>query len=196
MPNSIPPLLLLLLLLAPTSHARPISVVNSSNSSDSIVYLWPLPKHFTHGHHTLSVSPHLTLRLQGPGHNSTILREAFHRYRHLIFKPWAHAGTTSDYQLNTLTVLLSSDDETVSPIPMLLRLYDFILLSTILFPFSYNSEWMRVMCFIWVHSRLDLSLLELQLRYSSLSIAVFLSYQFIVQNITTCLLRSHSQFPA
>jgi beta-acetyl hexosaminidase like len=77
------------------------------------VYLWPLPKHFTRGDETLSVSPDLSLSLQGVSHNSSIVQDAFERYRDLIFKPWAHAGPTSEYEVSTLTVLVSSDDETV-----------------------------------------------------------------------------------
>lgn len=77
------------------------------------MYLWPLPKHFTHGEQTLSVTPDLTLNLQGVAHNSSIVQEAFERYRDLIFKSWAHAGSTSEYDVSTLNVLVSSDNETV-----------------------------------------------------------------------------------
>ncbi|XP_078177842.1 beta-hexosaminidase 1 [Carex rostrata] len=105
--------LFLLCLLASTSHGRRISVTRSNSNTSSAVYLWPLPKHFTHGEQTLSVSPDLTLNLQGVAHNSSIVQEAFERYRDLIFKSWAHAGSTSDYDVSTLNVLVSSDNETL-----------------------------------------------------------------------------------
>ncbi|KAJ1690336.1 hypothetical protein LUZ63_014491 [Rhynchospora breviuscula] len=115
--NCIPTLLLLFIFcfLVSTSHGRRIRVTRNStyHSDNSIVYLWPLPKHFTHGDQILSVSPDLSLSLQGAGSNSSVVQDAFERYRDLIFKSWAHEGSTSEYDVGTLTVLVSSDDETL-----------------------------------------------------------------------------------
>ncbi|URE01381.1 beta-hexosaminidase [Musa troglodytarum] len=104
------------LLLSP-SHGwiprrRPAS---SSAADDQLVYLWPLPELFRHGHRTLSVDPDLALDLRIPGGESLALSEAFERYRDLIFTQWersAHRSYT-DYDVNKLTVLVASDDDTL-----------------------------------------------------------------------------------
>ncbi|URE01382.1 beta-hexosaminidase [Musa troglodytarum] len=112
------------LLLSP-SHGwiprrRPAS---SSAADDQLVYLWPLPELFRHGHRTLSVDPDLALDLRIPGGESLALSEAFERYRDLIFTQWersAHRSYT-DYDVNKLTVLVASDDDTANTVYGALR---------------------------------------------------------------------------
>ncbi|KAJ3676649.1 hypothetical protein LUZ60_004061 [Juncus effusus] len=105
-------LLLLLLHFVSLSNGGRTPIIRNSDSS--IVYLWPLPRNFTYGHQTLSVSPGLKLDLQGVNANSSIVQEAFGRYQDLIFKSWAHKGLSSAYDVSKLTVLVSSDDETLN----------------------------------------------------------------------------------
>ncbi|KAK6933242.1 Beta-hexosaminidase, eukaryotic type, N-terminal [Dillenia turbinata] len=103
------------------TFSRPLSqgFSNSTiNLDDSLVYLWPLPSHFTFGDDTLSVDPDLSLSLAGVGGNSPILTEAFQRYLKIIFK---HNSRVSGdnlrggliYDIGELKITVNSDDETL-----------------------------------------------------------------------------------
>nr|XP_010937791.3 LOW QUALITY PROTEIN: beta-hexosaminidase 1 [Elaeis guineensis] len=112
--NSLPFLLLLLylILLAFPSHGFRNS---TASLDDSLVYLWPLPKEFRYGDRTVSIDPDLAFRLEGAGGSSTVLKEAFERYKDLIFKPWARSVRrwSGAYDVSELTVFVSSDNETL-----------------------------------------------------------------------------------
>ncbi|CAL9754288.1 unnamed protein product [Musa acuminata subsp. burmannicoides] len=118
-PFALPRFLLLSLaasLLLSPSHGRiPHRRPASSSADDQLVYLWPLPKLFRHGYRTLSVDPDLALDLQIPGGESLALSKAFERYRDLIFTQWERSAQRSymDYDVNKLTVLVASDDDTL-----------------------------------------------------------------------------------
>ncbi|CAM8962042.1 unnamed protein product [Rhodiola kirilowii] len=75
----------LLYALSFSSHAS--STLNLTVDLDaSLVYLWPLPTTFTLGTETLTVDPALSLDVGGNGGGSKILRDAFERYKRIIFK--------------------------------------------------------------------------------------------------------------
>lgn len=88
---------------------------------DSLTYLWPLPAEFTSGNDSLSVDPGLSLDVAGQGGNSGILREAFDRYRRIVFKHSGGVsvfdrlrGRRSVYDISKLKVIVNSDSEEVS----------------------------------------------------------------------------------
>ena len=95
------------------------------HSDESLTYLWPLPTEFTSGDEVLSVDPSLTLSVAGNGGGSAIVRDAFERYRGIIFK---HSGggfvgfgllrklresIISDYDVSQLKITVHSDNEEV-----------------------------------------------------------------------------------
>lgn len=94
------------------------------SNDDSPIYIWPLPKQFEHGNSTLSVDPNLSLHIKGLGANSDILREAFERYKGIIFGYRANGRKGSDgirvsdegevYDVTGLNLVIASGDETVS----------------------------------------------------------------------------------
>ena len=92
-------------------HPAPANFTASGNP----VYIWPLPKNFTSGTQTLAVDPDLALDPKGAGGGAAAVAEAFQRYRHLIFSPWAHAArpASAGYDVARLTVVVASADETV-----------------------------------------------------------------------------------
>ncbi|KAK3005803.1 hypothetical protein RJ639_016269 [Escallonia herrerae] len=83
-----------------------------SLSDDPPVYLWPLPSKFTSGNQTLTVSPDLSLYL---GSGSLIVRDAFERYRGIIFKhsSASPSGERSEpvYDITNLSIIVHSDNE-------------------------------------------------------------------------------------
>ncbi|XP_023747103.1 beta-hexosaminidase 1 [Lactuca sativa] len=110
-------LLSVFLYLPPIINSRTIRTVDSSShfsDDSSVTYLWPLPSEFTSGNETLLVDPSLSLSLFGNGGNSVIVREAFERYRTIIFK---HVGSSKfgtrdlGYDIGKLSVIVHSDDE-------------------------------------------------------------------------------------
>ena len=98
----------------------------TDGDDDSLTYLWPLPAEFTSGGDTLSVDPALTLSVAGNGGGSAILREAFGRYRGIVFKNTAGVGfsfirklrerlvsSVSAFDVDTLKITVHSDNEEV-----------------------------------------------------------------------------------
>ncbi|KMZ57942.1 Beta-hexosaminidase, family GH20, partial [Zostera marina] len=93
------------------------------SNDDSPIYIWPLPKQFEHGNSTLSVDPNLSLHIKGLGANSDILREAFERYKGIIFGYRANGRKGSDgirvsdegevYDVTGLNLVIASGDETL-----------------------------------------------------------------------------------
>ncbi|RZB54133.1 beta-hexosaminidase 1-like [Glycine soja] len=96
----------------------------TDGDDDSLTYLWPLPAEFTSGGDTLSVDPALTLSVAGNGGGSAILREAFGRYRGIVFKNTAGVGfsfirklrerlvsSVSAFDVDTLKITVHSDNE-------------------------------------------------------------------------------------
>ncbi|KAL8232008.1 hypothetical protein R6Q57_001786 [Mikania cordata] len=105
--------------LTPIINSRTIRRIGSpsylSSDDSSVTYLWPLPSNFTSGNETLVVDPNLSISVSGNGGSSVIVREAFARYKTIIFK---HVGSSksrgtsnSDYDVNKVTVIVHSDDE-------------------------------------------------------------------------------------
>ncbi|KAK6929291.1 Beta-hexosaminidase, eukaryotic type, N-terminal [Dillenia turbinata] len=115
------PLSLLILSLSSlffSTFSRPLSqgFSNSTlNLDDSLVYLWPLPSHFTFRDDTLSIDPDLSLSLAGIGGNSTILEEAFQRYLKIIFKHNSGDNLRRGliYDISELKITVNSDNETL-----------------------------------------------------------------------------------
>ncbi|KAK8965737.1 hypothetical protein KSP40_PGU017565 [Platanthera guangdongensis] len=64
---------------------------------ESLINIWLLPKQFTSGNRTVTVDPDLALDLQGSGRVSTIIAEAFDRFRNVVFKQQSgYAGVEFD----------------------------------------------------------------------------------------------------
>ncbi|KAL6958171.1 Beta-hexosaminidase 1 [Sarracenia purpurea var. burkii] len=87
-----------------------------SELNESLVFLWPLPSEFTFGNETLTVDPDLSLAVNGDGGNSVIVRDAFERYRAIIFKQtswfWRlKLRRNSDYDIGKIRIIVHSDDE-------------------------------------------------------------------------------------
>lgn len=106
------------LYLTPIINSRTVRTIPSkSHLSDdsSVTYLWPLPSEFTSGNETLTVNPNLSLSVSGNGASSGIVRDAFDRYRNIIFK---HASSSESrklgYDVSKLTIIINSNNEEVS----------------------------------------------------------------------------------
>lgn len=81
---------------------------------ESLTYLWPLPSEFTSGNDTLTVDPNLSLSVSGNGGGSVIVKEAFERYKHIIFKHGSKVAGSGDYDIKQLSVIVHSDNEEVN----------------------------------------------------------------------------------
>ncbi|KAL6326693.1 hypothetical protein AAG906_010867 [Vitis piasezkii] len=87
---------------------------STSDLDDSLVYLWPLPSEFTFGEDVLAVDPDLSLAVGGDGGNSDIVREAFLRYRGIIFKHstrFSKFRGRSMYDISKIRIIVHSDSE-------------------------------------------------------------------------------------
>ncbi|RAL51230.1 hypothetical protein DM860_010732 [Cuscuta australis] len=86
--------------------------LHTAELDESLTYLWPLPSEFTSGDETLTVDPNLSLSLAGNGGSSGIVREAFERYKSIIFKHHSSKLSRSgDYDINQLSITVHSDNE-------------------------------------------------------------------------------------
>ncbi|KAK2637538.1 hypothetical protein Ddye_032330 [Dipteronia dyeriana] len=83
----------------------------SVDLDQSLTYLWPLPAQFTSGNDTLSVDPDLSLSVSGNGGRSRIVKEAFYRYKAIIFKQ-SSSRAASVYIKNVFRGMRSGDDIT------------------------------------------------------------------------------------
>ncbi|KAK4834906.1 hypothetical protein QYF36_002336 [Acer negundo] len=94
----------------------------SVDLNQSLTYIWPLPSQFTSGNDILSVDPDLSLSLSGNGGRSRIVKEAFDRYKAIIFKQSSSRaayvyiknvfrGLRSGYDITKLSVIVNSDNE-------------------------------------------------------------------------------------
>ncbi|KAE9445429.1 hypothetical protein C3L33_22673, partial [Rhododendron williamsianum] len=96
-------------------HAQTLSLGSKHNSTsqlkDSLVYLWPLPAEYTFGNGTLSVDPDLSLDVGGNGGNSAIVRDAFERYRAIIFKHGPSNFRPMKSHISKVRVVVHSDNE-------------------------------------------------------------------------------------
>ncbi|KAF7114260.1 hypothetical protein RHSIM_RhsimUnG0096900 [Rhododendron simsii] len=96
-------------------HAQTLSLGSKHNSisqlKDTLVYLWPLPAEYTFGYGTLSVDPDLSLAVGGNGGNSTIVRDAFERYRAIIFKHGPSNFRPMKSHISKVRVVVHSDNE-------------------------------------------------------------------------------------
>ncbi|OVA18265.1 Glycoside hydrolase family 20 [Macleaya cordata] len=100
-------------------EARVLGFKSSSDLDDSLVYLWPLPSKFTYGNTTISVDPDLSLEVGGDGGGSSIVSEAFQRYREIIFKHHSRLSNLNSrkndvYDVSKLRIVVNSDNETLN----------------------------------------------------------------------------------
>ncbi|XP_057826008.2 beta-hexosaminidase 1 isoform X1 [Cryptomeria japonica] len=94
-------------------------LVNSTGiTNDQPTYLWPLPKKRSNGNVTVTVDPNLGLVIQGIGHNSSLVREAFARYKNIILTHHVKFGNRNseqniEYSISKLIITVSTADETL-----------------------------------------------------------------------------------
>lgn len=93
-----------------------ICVVDAAAADPAeLVYLWPLPNEWSHGNSSMSVDPNLSLIVGGSGGNSSILKQAFNRYRNIIFKHNHHpTSPTTYYDISHLKITVDSNNETLN----------------------------------------------------------------------------------
>ncbi|XP_071710073.1 beta-hexosaminidase 1 [Rutidosis leptorrhynchoides] len=112
---SIITLISIFLYLTPIINSRTLRPIHSkSHLSDdsSVTYLWPLPSEFTSGNQTLTVNPNLSLSVSGNGASSVIVRDAFDRYKNIIFKHASSSGSRKlGYDVSKLTIIVNSNNE-------------------------------------------------------------------------------------
>ncbi|KAH9703244.1 Beta-hexosaminidase 1 [Citrus sinensis] len=95
----------------------------STDVDDSLAYIWPLPAQFTSGNDTLSVDPALYLSVSGKGSGSKIVKEAFERYKAIIFEHEVEGVNSHSvfnnfrkrrswgFDIGTLKIVVHSDNE-------------------------------------------------------------------------------------
>ncbi|GLJ17427.1 hypothetical protein SUGI_0303230 [Cryptomeria japonica] len=68
-------------------------LVNSTGiTNDQPTYLWPLPKEWSNDNVIVIVDPNLVLVIQGNGHNSSLVQEAFAHYKRLFSPIMSNLG--------------------------------------------------------------------------------------------------------
>ncbi|KAL8539049.1 hypothetical protein ACS0TY_000879 [Phlomoides rotata] len=94
-------------------HLKLHQQLNYEDGDDSPTYIWPLPWQYTSGNQTLTVDPNLYLSTTGNGGNSSIVSEAFERYKRIIFEHTRFnlPSARVDYDLTKLNILIHSDNE-------------------------------------------------------------------------------------
>ncbi|XP_016503177.1 beta-hexosaminidase 1 [Nicotiana tabacum] len=102
---------LILLFIFPLVNSRSIKSTfhKTTELDESLTYLWPLPSQFTFGNDTLTVDPNLSIVFTGNGVGSVIVKEAFERYKKIIFKHGSKSGEFFD--VTQLTVIVHSDND-------------------------------------------------------------------------------------
>jgi len=117
-------------------------------------FIWPLPEKFSFGNETLSLDPALSLSGNGAAFN--IVREAFERYKGILFK---HGDRFSflrtlrpAYDVNKLSITVHSNSEEVVFFSFFFFFFNFFFLSgsssSLVFEIgnsccSFNLEWMK-----------------------------------------------------
>ncbi|KAG8645113.1 hypothetical protein MANES_10G037700v8 [Manihot esculenta] len=86
--------------------------------NDKLTYVWPLPSEISSGDHILSIDPGLSLVVGGEGGNSSIIEDAFERYKRILFKDGesfsifqAFRFKRSAYDINELKIVVHSPNE-------------------------------------------------------------------------------------
>ena len=83
----------------------------------SLPFIWPLPEKFIFGNETLSVDPAISISLSGNGAASNIVREAFERYKGILFEHgdrFRFLRTLNPvYDVNKMIVIVHSNSEEV-----------------------------------------------------------------------------------
>lgn len=94
--------------------------------NDKLTYVWPLPSEISSGDHILSIDPGLSLVAGGEGGNSSIIKDAFERYKRILFKDGesfsifqAFRFKRSAYDINELKIVVHSPNEEVSALRFL-----------------------------------------------------------------------------
>ncbi|PIA52981.1 hypothetical protein AQUCO_01000682v1, partial [Aquilegia coerulea] len=90
---------------------------SNSQLDDSLIYLWPLPNEFTNGNSTISIDPDLSLQVSGNGGNSAIIKQAFQRYKTIIFKHSSNFSKSKKpivYDVSWIKITVNSDNETLN----------------------------------------------------------------------------------
>lgn len=105
-------------ILGAICFSRAVGLNSTSELDNPFVYVWPLPAEFAYGDKTLSVDPDLLLTVDGCGGKSIIIREAFERYRAIIFKHTSGISIRklrggSKYDVSGLRIIVHSDSETL-----------------------------------------------------------------------------------
>lgn len=90
----------------------------NTNTEESVTYIWPMPKQSSNGNMTIAVDPKLALVMQGNGCYSSLVRDAFTRYKQIILSHHVkfsnQSGTRQTrYHIGRLIVTVSSADETL-----------------------------------------------------------------------------------
>lgn len=90
----------------------------NTNTDESVTYIWPMPKQSSNGNMTIAVDPELALVMQGNGCYSSLVRDAFTRYKQIILSHHVkfsnQSGTRQTrYDIGRLIVTVSSADETL-----------------------------------------------------------------------------------
>ncbi|XP_059666199.1 beta-hexosaminidase 1 [Cornus florida] len=105
-------------ILCALGSSQTLRLDSSSKIDESLVYLWPLPSQFTFGNETLVVDPDLSFSFEvgGNGGVSAIVKDAFERYRGIIFKHSSRflrfrSIRKSAYDISKLRIIVRSDDE-------------------------------------------------------------------------------------
>ncbi|GAB2276657.1 Beta-hexosaminidase 1 [Dionaea muscipula] len=108
------PLILSLLTALSLLLVSSTAISSTSDLDDSLTYIWPLPSEVTSGSDTLTINPDLSLSFPG---ESSIVTDAFQRYKRLIFK---HAAKFSGlrrflggvlFDISVLQIIVHSDNE-------------------------------------------------------------------------------------
>lgn len=90
----------------------------NTNTEESVTYIWPMPKQSSNGNMTIAVDPKLALVMQGNGCYSSLVRDAFTRYKQIILSHHVkfsnQSGTRQTrHDIGRLIVTVSSADETL-----------------------------------------------------------------------------------
>lgn len=92
-----------------TCRAVPLNSITPVG--ETTVNIWPLPSQFTSGNETLLLDPDVSLAVGGSGGSSVIVKEAFQRYRGIIFKHASRRNVV--YNIKKIMIIVQSNNEEV-----------------------------------------------------------------------------------